>query len=331
MILVTGATGFIGSNLLYKLAQCNVNNIVATYRYKSNKDKISALFRSKFPDGNLGFDRIIWRKAELRDFPSLIEAFSGISKVYHCAAFISFAFSDRQKLYEINQKGTAYIVDLCLKNNIEKLVYVSSVASLGSEDNETLVDENTAWDNNIDKTPYSYSKYGAEMEVWRGSQEGLDVAIVNPGIVLGPGSPIEKTFKFINNWFSFYTPGISGYVCVEDVILVMIKLMNSGIKSERFVLVSENWSGKSMILALLRAQEKNYRVIKISKGFLYFLWLVEYLLEIIGLRKRFLTKALIKIICDNTKISGEKIKSYIDFKYTPIGVSIKKQINLDKI
>ena len=87
----------------------------------------------------------------------MIEAFSGISKVYHCAAFISFAFSDRQKLYEINQKGTAYIVDLCLKNNIEKLVYVSSVASLGSEDNETLVDENTAWDNNIDKTPYSYS------------------------------------------------------------------------------------------------------------------------------------------------------------------------------
>ena len=183
MILVTGATGFIGSNLLYKLAKYNVNNIVATYRYKSNKDKISALFRSKFPDGNLGFDRIIWRKAELRDFPSLIEAFSGISKVYHCAAFISFAFSDRQKLYEINQKGTAYIVDLCLKNKIEKLVYVSSVASLGSEDNETLVDENTAWDNNIDKTPYSYSKYGAEMEVWRGSQEGLNVAIVNPGIV----------------------------------------------------------------------------------------------------------------------------------------------------
>ena len=298
MILVTGATGFIGSNLLYKLVKYNVNNIVATYRYKSNKDKISALFRSKFPDGNLGFDKIIWRKAELRDFHSLIEAFSGITRVYHCAAFISFAFSDRQKLYEINQKGTAYIVDLCLKNNIEKLVYVSSVASLGSEDNETLVDENTAWDNNIDKTPYSYSKYGAEMEVWRGSQEGLDVAIINPGIILGPGSPIEKTFNLMNNWLSFYTPGISGYVWVEDVIFVMIKLMNSEIKSERFVLVSENWSGKSMILAMLRAQEKNYRVIKISKGFLYFLWLVEYLLEIIQSRLNELRDSLQKIEVD---------------------------------
>tara|TARA_B100000941_G_C28495262_1_gene550509 strand:+ start:72 stop:1067 length:996 start_codon:yes stop_codon:yes gene_type:complete len=331
MILVTGATGFIGSNLLYKLANDNVYSIVATYRRKSNKDKISALFRSKFPNGNLGFDRIIWRKAELRDLPSLIKAFSGVKKVYHCAAFISFAFRDRQKLYEINQKGTSYIVDLCLKNNIEKLVYVSSVASLGSDDNKSLVDENSTWDNNIDKTPYGYSKYGAEMEVWRGSQEGLDVVIVNPGIVLGPGSPIEKTFNYMNNWLRFYTPGISGYVWVEDVIFVMIKLMNSRIKSERFALVAENWSGKSMIRAMLKAHQKNYKLIKISKGFLYFVWLVEYLLEIIGLHKRFFTKALIKVIFDNTKISGEKIKYYIDFKYTPIEHSIKKQINLNKI
>ena len=331
MILVTGATGFIGSNLLYKLAKYNLCNIVATYRYKSNKDKIAALFRSKFSDGNLRFERIIWRKAELRDLPSLIEAFVGVKKVYHCAALISFAFSDRQKLYEINQKGTSYIVDLCLKNKIEKLVYVSSVACLGSEKSDTIVDENSTWDNNIDKTPYGYSKYGAEMEVWRGSQEGLDIAIVNPGIVLGPGGPMEKTFKYMKNWFRFYTPGISGYVWVEDVISVMIKLMNSGIKNERFALVAENWSGKSMVLALLKAQGKSYKVIKISKGFFYIFWLVEYLFEIIGLRKRFFTKALIKIIFDNTKINGDKIKSYIDFKYTPIGLSIKKQINLDKI
>ena len=331
MILVTGATGFIGSNLLYKLAEHNIYNIVATYRYKSNKDKIAALFRSKFPDGNLRFDRIIWRKAELRDLPSLIEAFKGVKKVYHCAALISFAFSDRQKLYEINQKGTSYIVNLCLKNNIEKLVYVSSVASLGSEENETIVDENSAWDNNIDKTPYDYSKYGAEMEVWRGSQEGLDVAIVNPGIVLGPDSPMEKAFKYMKSWFRFYSPGIKGYVWVEDVIYVMIKLMDSRIKSERFALVAENWSGKSMIQALLKAQKKNHTVIKISKGFLYILWFVEYLLEIIGLRKRFFTKALIKIIFNDTKISGEKIKSYINFKYTPIGLTIKKKLNLDKI
>ena len=324
MILVTGATGFIGSNLLFKLAKDNIHNIVATYRYKSNKDKIAALFNSKFPDGNKKFKRIIWRKAELRDLPSLIQAFEGIKKVYHCAAFISFAFSDRQKLNEINQKGTSYIVDLCLKNNIEKLVYVSSIASLGSEENENIIDENSSWDNNIDKTPYAYSKYGAEMEVWRGSQEGLCVAIVNPGIVLGPGSPMEKTFKRMNNWFRFYSPGTSGYVWVEDVIFVMTKLMNSEIKSERFALVAENWTGKSMILALLKAQKKNNPVIKISKGFLYFLWIAEYLLEIIGFRKRFFTKALVKIIFDNTKISGKKIKSFIDFEYTTIDLSIKK-------
>jgi hypothetical protein len=100
--------------------------------------------------------------------------------------------------------------------------------------------------------------------------------------------------------------------------------MDSEIKSERFALVAENLSGKSMILAFLNAQKKNDSVIKISKGFLYFFWVVEFLLEIIGLRKRFFTKALIKTIFSNTKISGEKIKSYIDFEYSPIELSIKK-------
>ena len=104
----------------------------------------------------------------------------------------------------------------------------------------------------------------------------------------------------------------------------MIKLMDSGIKTERFALVAENWSAKSMILALLKAQKKNYTVFKISKIFFYIFWFVEYLLQIIGLRKRFLTKALIKTIFNDTKISGEKIKSFIDFKYTPIGFLIKQ-------
>ena len=103
----------------------------------------------------------------------------------------------------------------------------------------------------------------------------------------------------------------------------MTKLLNSEIKSERFALVAENWTGKSMILALLKARKKNNPIIKISKRFLYSLWLAEYLLEIIGFRKRFFTKALIKIIFDNTKISGKKIKSFIDFEYTTIDLSIK--------
>ena len=323
MILVIGATGFIGSNLLLKLAKDGIYPI-ATYRKNSNKDKIASLFINKFPDGYKRFKRIIWRRAELRDFQSLIEAFEGVSKVYHCAGFVSMAFRDRNKLLEINLKGTSYVVDLCLKNNIKKLVYVSSIASLGSSENEIIIDENSSWNNSIDKTPYAYSKYGAEMEVWRAGQEGLNVVIVNPGIVLGADSPMEKIFKRTNRWLSFYTTGTSGYVWIEDVTFVMIRLMNSKIKSERFVLVAENWSGKSMVQAYLKIHKINNKIIKISKVTLYFFWLIEHFLEIICLRKRFFTKALIAVLLDKKKINGEKIKSFIDFEYSPISLSLKK-------
>lgn len=326
MILVTGATGFIGTNLMCALAEKDVYP-VATYRHESNKDKIAALFISKFSDGKERFDKIIWRKVDLRNFPSLKEAFEGITHVYHCAAFISMAFRDSQKLLEINQKGTAYIVDLCLKNNIEKLLYVSSIASLGADPNLNTIDENTPWDNNVDKTPYAYSKYGAEMEVWRANQEGLDVAIVNPGIVLGPNSPIEKTFNRVKNGLRFYTPGRSGYVWIDDVVFVMIKLMESKIKAERFALVAENWSGKSVIQAVLKACNKNDKIIKASKGLLYCLWVFEHFIQLLGLRKRFFTKALISTLFDKRTVNGEKIKSYIDFEYTSIAKSLENTLN----
>ena len=323
MILVTGATGFIGTHLMCKLAERDLYP-VATFRHESNKDKVLDLFISKFSDGKQRFDKIIWRKADLRDLPSLTAAFDGITRVYHCAAFISLAYKHSEKLLEINQKGTAYIVDLCLKNKIEKLIYVSSIAALGYEPNLSTIDENTPWDNNIDKTPYAYSKYGAEMEVWRATQEGLNTAMVNPGIVLGPNSPMDKIYKWIKNGFRFYTPGTNGYVWIDDVISVVVKLMESDVKSERFILVAENWSGKAVFKALLRANDRNDRAFKIPIWIFYLIWLMEHLLQFLGLRKRFLTRAVISGLYDNKIINGDKVKSYLDFEYTPMAGLFEK-------
>jgi len=317
MILVTGATGFIGSHLMCHLAEKDIFP-VAMYRHESNKKRVWKLFQFKFTDAEERYDKITWRKGDFRDFPSLDAVFEGISHVYHCAGYISLAQRDVKKLLEINEKGSAYLVDLCLSHSIKKLIYISSIAALGNDPSASIIDENTPWDKNTDKTPYAYSKYGGEMEVWRGMEEGLNAVIINPAIVLGKGSPIEIILQRFKKGLRWYTPGNKAFVNIQDVIMVMDELMHSNIKGERFILVAENWTGKAVAQNILKAGNYNLSVISIPKGFFYFFWAVEYLIEFLGIRKRFLTSATIKGQYQQKTINGEKIKSFLNFGYSPI-------------
>jgi dihydroflavonol-4-reductase len=317
MILVTGATGFIGSHLMCHLAQKDIFP-VAMFRHESNKKRVWKQFESQFADAQKRFDKITWRKADFRDLPSLDAAFEGISHVYHCAGYISLAQRDAKKLLEINEKGSAYLVNLCLSHSVKKLVYVSSIAALGNDPSISVIDENTPWDNNIDKNPYVYSKYGGEMEVWRAMQEGLNAVIVNPGIVLGKDSPIETLLLRHKKGLRWCTTGNNAFVNIQDVITLMDKLMDSKIEGERFILVAENWSGKVMVETLLKSGDFRPRVFFIPKGFLYFLWGLEHLMQLLGIRRRFLTRAIISGQYEQKTIDGSKIKSFVDFEYSPI-------------
>tara|TARA_A100001011_G_C14318219_1_gene848999 strand:+ start:5856 stop:6827 length:972 start_codon:yes stop_codon:yes gene_type:complete len=317
MTLVTGATGFIGSHLLCLLVQKDVFP-VAMFRHESNKNYVWKLFESKFSDAKERYEKITWRKADFRDFPSLNQAFEGVTHVYHCAGYISLAQRDVKKLLEINEQGSAYLVNLCLSHSIKKLVYVSSTAALGNEPTSSIIDENTPWEKNMDKTPYAYSKYGGEVEIWRGMQEGLNAVIVNPGIILGKGSPIEKVLQRDKKGIRWYTPGTKAFVGIKDVVNVMEKLMNVSISGERFILVAENWTGKAVAKYLAKVSNKKSKIASIPKGLMYLIWGLEHLIQLFGIRKRFLTRATIIGQYEQKTVNGGKIKSYIDLDYAPI-------------
>ena len=319
MILVTGATGFIGSHLMCHLAKKDIYP-VALFRHASNQKVVRALFESTFSgDAHERFQKIIWRQGDLRDFSSLLAAFEGITSVYHCAGYISMAQGDIAKLNEINIQGSTFLVNLCLEKAVKKLVYVSSIAALGSDPTTDRIDEYTAWDNTTDKTPYAYSKYGGEIEVWRAMQEGLNAVIVNPGIVLGKDSPFDTVIQRFEKGFRGYTPGSSGFVSIADVIEVLEHLMNSTIRDERFILVAENWTGKAVARFILNNNGKSSRVFKIPKSFFYLFWILEYALMLLRIKKRFLTLALISSLYEQKSIDGSKIKTVIPFEYRPIG------------
>ena len=247
MILVTGGTGLVGSHLLYHLCLEN-DKIRAIYRTKSTLEKVKKVF-SFYANTDFLFDKIEWIKADITDIPSMIPAFVNVKKVYHCAAFISFNSKDYRKMRKVNIYGTANLVNLCIDAKIDKLCFVSSIAAVGDSINGNLISEENEWNKELDNSGYSITKFGAEMEVWRASQEDIEVVIVNPGVILGSGfwdSGSGKLFSKVYNGFKYYTEGVTGFVSVQDVVKPMIQLMNASVKNERFILVSENKTYKQI-------------------------------------------------------------------------------------
>ena len=110
MILVTGATGFLGSNLLLKLLYQNANtSLRAIYRSEESLQKAKNFFQ--YHNQSQTFDRIDWIQADILDIPKLSVAFEGVEFVYHCAALISFDPADEEKLRKTNIEGTANVVN----------------------------------------------------------------------------------------------------------------------------------------------------------------------------------------------------------------------------
>ena len=317
MILVTGATGFVGSELICLLVKKKLN-VVGLYRNEIQKNKTIHIIKSRLKKNTEKLKKIKWIKANLKDFSSLENAFFGIKKVYHCAALVSMAFKDQKRLLKINQEGTSHIVNLCLKNNIKKLVYVSSIAALGNDKYENEINESSPWDNSIEKTTYSYSKYVAELEVWRGSEEGLPIVIVNPGVILGNKSPINSMFNSIRKGFNFFPSGSTGLVEINDVVYLMFHLMESNITNERFILVAENLSYKKIYEMTLKKYNKKIKLFPLPKSIFYLAWIIEKTISFFGFKKRFLSKALIRSLYEDKQINGNKIKSKISFSYSPI-------------
>ncbi len=320
MILVTGATGLVGSHVLLKLLQ-EKHEVKALYRKKQNIETVKKVF---IYHQNLElFDKINWVQADILDIPSLELAFENITQVYHCAALISFDPNDEEKLRKTNIEGTANVVNCCIDFGIKKLCHVSSIAALGdTKDNENSITEATEWNKEKLHGDYAISKYGAEMEVWRGMQEGLNVVIVNPGIIFGYGFPNNGSgfmFQKIKKGFLFYTKGNTGIIAVEDVVHCMYKLMISGISGEQFTLVAQNIPIHELLFTIADGLQVKRPSVYTSKWMTSLAWRMDWFFSKIMNYKRSFTKATAISshtldVYDNSKISNALNYRFLDMK-----------------
>ncbi len=321
-ILVTGGTGLVGSYLLLHMARQNIFP-KALYRSVQSIDKTRRLF-NLFGENKL-FQKIRWVSGDVTDITTLDEALEGVKTVFHVAGKVSFAPRDKNELYRVNVEGTANMVNLALEKGVDYFMHVSSVAALNS--NENYITEEVIWSWNIPYHHYASSKYLGEMEVWRGIQEGLNACIVNPSVVIGPGFWDEGFGQVVKILYKkklpFVFPGITGYVDARDVAKMMWMLYHKKIRSERFILNSENKSFKEVTRILARALEvkpPSFQppefLMRTGAGILNFF-------SILTGKGKLIDPLTVKSLYASTFYSNEKITKTLAEKFIPVEESLK--------
>jgi dihydroflavonol-4-reductase len=311
-ILVTGAAGLVGNELIKQLLAAGEN--------------VKAICHSK--PLSLSHPNLEIVQCDILDVVCLNEIMNGITHVYHSAALVSYDPKDKQKLLKINIEGTANVVNACIDAGVIKLLHVSSVAALGRIRNDEMVSEKMNWTEETSNSIYGKSKYFGEMEVWRGIGEGLKAVIVNPSLILGGNNwetGSSAIFKNAYHEFKWYTEGVSGFVDVRDVARAMILLMNSEITAERFVLNGENLSYREIFSSIAKCFGKKPPYKKVTPFLAELIWRLEEIKTKFTGTKHLLTKETVrtaqaKVYFDNRKILNalpgfqfRKIKDTIEF------------------
>ena len=233
-VLVTGATGMVGSALTRQLMAHG--HTVRIFRRASSK--LDLLGETQHAvEHALG---------DITNLTALDAAMDGIEQVYHTAGYVGFGGAKaRARLHAVNVQGTAHVVDAALRAGVQRMVHTSSVAALGrTGDPNRVTDETNVWTPSPHNSAYARSKYEAELEVQRGIAEGLDAVLVNPSLIFGLTRPGENTQKIAEDVRDGKIPaipaGATAVVDVLDVVDGLLRAMDAGQTGERYILASQN-------------------------------------------------------------------------------------------
>lgn len=239
--LVTGASGFIGSNLVKALIEKGFQ-VRALIRRSSNRFNLK----------NLNIEVYY---GDLLDYKLLENALKDCTFLFHVAAHYSFWDASKSLIYRINVDGTKNILKAAVKTGIKKVVYTSTVGCIGIPKNGTPGNENTPIDLSTLSNSYKHSKYLAEKEAIKFFENGLPVVIVNPSTPIGPGdikpTPSGKIIvDFLNRKIPAYLDTGLNLIDVRDCALGHILALEKGKPGERYILGNQNLSFHKILLLL---------------------------------------------------------------------------------
>lgn len=313
-VLITGGTGFIGSNLAHALLRdgCSVRIL---RRPHSDLRAID----------NANVEHCI---GDILDPVSLKRAMQGCDTVFHTAAFISYRKKDRDEMYNVNITGTRNIVHAGLALGVKKLVHTSSIAAIGYSPNGKPADEFNAFNWERFDIGYRISKHLAEKEIERGITLGLPAVMVNPAVVIGPGDIHIHGGQLIRDVYKkrvfFSIAGGMNIAFIDDVVRGHIEAARRGRIGERYILCGENLTHKENLSRIAEIVVGWKPLFQLPSKFVQ--WLsaaVETTSDLLRI-KPWITKELFAGIGINNYYTSEKAQRELGYSITPFKEAVEQ-------
>jgi dihydroflavonol-4-reductase len=308
-ILVTGATGFVGSAVLRALAE--------------RGEAVRVLARAASPRGNLDGVACEVVVGDMTDAVAMQQAMQGVRFVYHVAADYRLWARDPDEIRRANLAGAKAVMEAALAAGVEKLVYTSSVATLRAADAATVVDETAPLAEHEAVGAYKQSKVAAERLVERMvADEGLPAVIVNPSTPIGPrdikptptGRMVLEAAQ--GKIPAFVDTGLN-LVHVDDVAAGHLMALEKGRVGERYVLGGQDLSLKAMLAQIAALTGRRAPTIALPRGPLYPLALVaEQIAQITG-KEPMLTRDALKMASHHMFFSSAKAERELGYRARP--------------
>ena len=313
-IFVTGATGFVGSNLVKRLTE-------------EGKD-VTALIVKGSGHPFLRNLRIKKVTGDIVDFESVKRGMNGCNLVYHVASLIRSPFHRYafNAAHSVNIMGTKNVLNAALELGVERLVYTSTSAIFGISRNKNVVlNEGSAiHQDGLKNDSYAYTKGLAEIEVLKAYEKGLKVVIVNPSKINGPGDQSLKSGFLIKNIYenkiSIAPPGGRGVVSVDDVVEGHLLAMKNGKPGEHYILSNENMEYIEIVKAItesLGSRGAKIRIPELFNGPLYSLTLlIERAASLLGKENEavFLNSQTVREMFGFQYVSSEKAMNELGWR-----------------
>jgi len=230
-VFITGATGFIGSNLVEALNEREIEPVILR-RETSSLELLEGL----------EYESVI---GDILDAPEILaDAMSGSDWVFHIAALSDYRWADEELIYKVNVGGTSNLLAAASRAGVNRFIFTSSLSALGIPDEGDIMDESNEFNLRPERFPYGHSKFLAEIEVRKAVENGLEAVILNPTAVVGPrgfdtnvGALVVEASK---GRLRFYPSGGMNVVAVDDVVAGHIAAAERGKVGDNYILAGDN-------------------------------------------------------------------------------------------
>ena len=313
-VLVTGGTGFLGANLVHHLV--------------ARGDPVRVLKRRRTPPDILKGLPVEFVEGDVTDPESLRRASQGVEGVYHVAGLVSYWRPRRAWQHRVNVEGTRNVVEAALASGVRRLVHTSSIAAIGYSTDGRPCDEETEWNWGPQDIHFAWTKHLGEQEAWQAAARGLEVVVVNPGLIFGPrdtGWNAGRMFKLVEKRGTVFSPAGSTTTCdADDVCAGHLAAMERGQPGRRYILGGENVAYAELFRLVGEVMGKAVRVKMIPYWAAQTVAAVNYWKSLLTRREPALTPELLRLGRFARHYSSARAIRELGYPQTPLRATLEK-------